>query len=187
MGKLTLLKIVSGLMFPHTGSIGTEGSVGALIEVMSGSTRAHRAENINIYGNLLGLGRKQVAERFDEIVAFAEIEEAIDRQVKFYSSGMKVRLGFSVAAFLEPQILIVDEVLAVGDSSFQQKCLDRMRHVIQSGTTLLLVSHDLATVGATATRASGSPTARCRPTGRSTRRSPATAVRSKRGPRRTQT
>ncbi len=152
-GKSTLLKIVSGLMFPHTGSIRTDGSVGALIEVMSGlHSELTGRENINIYGNLLGLNRKQVAERFDEIVAFAEIEDAIDRQVKFYSSGMKVRLGFSVAAFLEPQILIVDEVLAVGDSSFQQKCLDRMRHVIQSGTTLLLVSHDLATVGATASR-----------------------------------
>jgi ABC-type sulfate/molybdate transport systems ATPase subunit len=109
-------------------------------------------ENIAIYGNLLGFSRKQVMQRFDEIVAFAEIEDAVDRQVKFYSSGMKVRLGFAVAAFLEPSILIVDEVLAVGDSSFQQKCLDRMRHVLQSGTTLLLVSHDLAAVGATASR-----------------------------------
>jgi ABC-2 type transport system ATP-binding protein len=109
-GKSTLLKIVSGLMFPHTGSIRTDGSVGALIEVMSGlHSELTGRENINIYGNLLGLDRKQVAERFDEIVAFAEIEDAIDRQVKFYSSGMKVRLGFSVAAFLEPQILIVDE------------------------------------------------------------------------------
>jgi lipopolysaccharide transport system ATP-binding protein len=140
-------------MFPHTGSVHTEGQVGALIEVMSGiHSELTGRENISIYGNLLGLGRKQVAEKFDEIVAFAEIEDAIDRQVKFYSSGMKVRLGFAVAAFLEPKILIVDEVLAVGDSSFQQKCLERIRHVIQSGTTLLLVSHDLASVGAAATR-----------------------------------
>ena len=93
-----------------------------------------------------------MADRFDEIVDFAEIEDAIDRQVKFYSSGMKVRLGFAVAAFLEPAILIVDEVLAVGDSSFQQKCLERMRHVLASGTTLLLVSHDLAAVGASVSR-----------------------------------
>jgi lipopolysaccharide transport system ATP-binding protein len=140
-------------MFPHSGRVRTEGKVGAIIEVMSGiHSELTGRENINIYGNLLGLSRKQVAARFDEIVAFAEIEDAIDRQVKFYSSGMKVRLGFSVAAFLEPSILIVDEVLAVGDQSFQQKCLDRMRHVIQGGTTLLLVSHDLASVGATASR-----------------------------------
>ena len=152
-GKSTLLKIISGLMFPHTGQITTEGQVGALIEVMSGiHSELTGRENINIYGNLLGLGRKEVAAKFDEIVAFAEIEDAIDRQVKFYSSGMKVRLGFAVAAFLEPRILIVDEVLAVGDSSFQQKCLERIRQVIQSGTTLLLVSHDLASVGAAATR-----------------------------------
>ncbi len=152
-GKSTLLKIISGLMFPHSGSIRTEGQVGALIEVMSGiHSELTGRENINIYGNLLGLSRKQVAAKFDEIVTFAEIEDAIDRQVKFYSSGMKVRLGFAVAAFLEPQILIVDEVLAVGDSSFQQKCLERIRQVIQSGTTLLLVSHDLASVGAAATR-----------------------------------
>ncbi|HZJ26324.1 MAG TPA: ABC transporter ATP-binding protein [Acidimicrobiia bacterium] len=153
-GKSTLLKIVNGLMFPHSGRVQTHGKVGAIIEVMSGiHSELTGRENINIYGNLLGLSRKQVAARFDEIVAFAEIEDAIDRQVKFYSSGMKVRLGFSVAAFLEPSILIVDEVLAVGDQSFQQKCLDRMRQVIQGGTTLLLVSHDLASVGATANRA----------------------------------
>lgn len=153
-GKSTLLKIVNGLMFPHSGRVHTEGKVGAIIEVMSGiHSELTGRENINIYGNLLGLSRKQIAARFDEIVTFAEIEEAIDRQVKFYSSGMKVRLGFSVAAFLEPAILIVDEVLAVGDQSFQQKCLDRMRHVIQGGTTLLLVSHDLASVGATVNRA----------------------------------
>src|SRR6476469_5727315 len=109
-------------------------------------------ENVLIYGTLLGLGRKEVASRFDEIVAFAEVENAIDRQVKFYSSGMKMRIGFSIAAFLRPSILIVDEVLAVGDSSFQQKCLNRMREVTQSGTTLLLVSHDLAAVAATAKR-----------------------------------
>ncbi len=152
-GKSTLLKCVSGLMFPYAGSVSTEGQVGALIEVAAGiHSELTGRENIVTYGNLLGLGRKQVADRFDEIVDFAEIEDAIDRQVKFYSSGMKVRLGFAVAAFLEPAILIVDEVLAVGDSSFQQKCLERMRHVLNSGTTLLLVSHDLAAVGASVSR-----------------------------------
>jgi ABC-type polysaccharide/polyol phosphate transport system ATPase subunit len=152
-GKSTLLKIVSGLMFPHSGSVTTHGKVGALIEVTAGiHSELTGAENINIYGNLLGLSKKQLESKFDEIVAFAELEDAIDRQVKFYSSGMKVRLGFAVASFLEPEILIVDEVLAVGDSSFQQKCLDQMRRVIQGGTTLLLVSHDLAAVGGAATR-----------------------------------
>ena len=152
-GKSTLFKIIAGVMFPHTGRVETKGSVGALIEVMSGiHSELTGRENITIYANLLGLSRKQVEDKFDEIVEFAEIENAVDRQVKFYSSGMKVRLGFAIAAFLEPTILIVDEVLAVGDATFQQKCLDRIRQVIQNGTTLLLVSHDLATVGATTKR-----------------------------------
>ncbi len=152
-GKSTLLKIISGVMFPHSGRIATGGRVGALIEVMSGiHPELTGRENVMIYGMLLGLSRKQVASKLDEIIAFAELEDAVERQVKFYSSGMRMRLGFAVAAFLEPSILIVDEVLAVGDASFQQKCLDRMRDVVGSGTTLLLVSHDLAAVGATATR-----------------------------------
>jgi hypothetical protein len=93
-----------------------------------------------------------VAKRFDDIVAFAELSDAIDRQVKFYSSGMQMRLGFAVAAFLEPHVLLVDEVLAVGDAAFQQKCLDRMRHVLAHGTTLVFVSHDLEAVEATCSR-----------------------------------
>ena len=152
-GKSTLLKIISGVMFPHSGSVQTNGRIGALIEVMSGiSGELTGRENILVYATLLGLSRKQVADRFDQIVDFAEVESAIDRQVKFYSSGMKMRIGFSIAAFLEPSILVVDEVLAVGDASFQQKCLNRMREVTQSGTTLLLVSHDLAAVAATVQR-----------------------------------
>lgn len=152
-GKSTLLKIISGLMFPYAGAVRTSGQVGALIEVAAGiHNELTGRENVMIYGNLLGLSRKQVNARFDEIVEFAEVEQAVDRQVKYYSSGMKVRLGFAVAAFLEPAILIVDEVLAVGDSSFQQKCLERMREVLTGGTTLLLVSHDLASVGASVSR-----------------------------------
>src|ERR1700704_3324052 len=100
----------------------------------------------------MGLGRRRVAERFDEICAFSELEEAIDRQVKYYSSGMWMRLGFGVAAFLEPDILLVDEVLAVGDASFQQKCLDRMRQILSEGTTLVFVSHDLQSVEAVCNR-----------------------------------
>ncbi|MSO37761.1 MAG: ABC transporter ATP-binding protein, partial [Acidimicrobiia bacterium] len=114
-GKSTLLKIISGVMFPHSGHVETQGRIGALIEVMSGiHPDLTGRENVLVYGTLLGLGRKQISAKFDEIVAFAEIEDAVDRQVKFYSSGMKMRIGFAIAAFLEPSILIVDEVLAVG-------------------------------------------------------------------------
>jgi ABC-type polysaccharide/polyol phosphate transport system ATPase subunit len=152
-GKSTLLKIINRVMFPHSGSITTSGRMGALIEVVSGiHPDLSGRENTFVYGSLLGLSRREVARRFDEIVAFSELENAIDRKVKYYSSGMRMRIGFSIAAFLEPHILIVDEVLAVGDSSFQQKCLERMREVLQGGSTLILVSHDLAAVGAIASR-----------------------------------
>ena len=103
--------------------------------------------------SFMGLSRKQAAARFDEIVSFAELEDAIERQAKYYSMGMQARLGFGVAAFLEPSILLVDEVLAVGDAAFQQRCLDRMRHVLSQGTTLVFVSHDLSAVEATCARA----------------------------------
>lgn len=152
-GKSTLLKMINRVMFQHSGTITTSGRLGALIEVVSGiHADLTGRENTYIYGSLLGLSRKEITRKFDEIVAFAELEHAIDRKVKYYSSGMKMRIGFAIAAFLEPHILIVDEVLAVGDSSFQQKCLERMREVLQSGATLILVSHDLASVGAIATR-----------------------------------
>ena len=152
-GKSTLLKMISGVMFPHSGRISVGGRIGALLEVASGiHPDLTGRENVNIFGTLLGLTRTEIIEKFDEIVAFAELESAIDRQVKFYSSGMKTRLGFSIAAFLQPDVLVVDEVLAVGDQIFQQKCLDRMRVVLESGATLLLVSHDLASMGATASR-----------------------------------
>lgn len=152
-GKSTLLKIISGVMFPHSGTVQVGGRIGALLEVSSGiHPELTGRENVNIFGTLLGLGRSEITRKFDEIVAFAELENAIDRQVKFYSSGMKTRLGFSIAAFLEPHVLVVDEVLAVGDQIFQQKCLERMRIVLESGATLLLVSHDLASMSATANR-----------------------------------
>jgi ABC-2 type transport system ATP-binding protein len=110
-------------------------------------------ENVYFFGALLGLRPREIALHVDEIVAFAELEAAIDRQVKFYSSGMQMRLGFSVASFLDPAVLLVDEVLAVGDSAFQQRCLERMRDLLGAGTTLVFVSHDLAAVEATCSRA----------------------------------
>jgi ABC-type polysaccharide/polyol phosphate transport system ATPase subunit len=146
-GKSTLLKILCGVMYPHSGRIDVAGRVGALIEVRAGlHPELSGRENTHLYGTLLGLSRRQVAERFDEIVEFAQLEDAVDRQLKFYSSGMQMRLGFGVAAFLEPEVLLVDEVLAVGDATFQQRCIDRMRTVRNQGTTLVFVSHDLATV-----------------------------------------
>jgi ABC-type polysaccharide/polyol phosphate transport system ATPase subunit len=152
-GKSTLLKILTRVMYPYAGRVEVGGRVGALIEVAAGiHPDLSGRENVYLYGTLLGLRRSEVARRFDEIVAFAELEEAIDRQVKFYSSGMKMRLGFGVAAFLEPDVLLVDEVLSVGDATFQQKCLNRMRQVLSQGTTLVYVSHDLASVEATCTR-----------------------------------
>jgi ABC-type polysaccharide/polyol phosphate transport system ATPase subunit len=152
-GKSTLLKVLCRVMRPHSGSVEVSGRVGALIEVVAGiHPDLSGRENAFLYGTLLGLDRQAVASRFDEIVEFAELGDAIDRQVKFYSSGMKMRLGFSVAAFLEPDVLLVDEVLAVGDAAFQQKCLERMRLVLDQGTTLVFVSHDLAAMEATCTR-----------------------------------
>jgi ABC-type polysaccharide/polyol phosphate transport system ATPase subunit len=152
-GKTTLLKILSQVMYPFAGSVSVRGRVGALIEVRQGiHPDLTGRENVFITGSLLGLRRKEVAARFDEVIAFAELEDAIDRQVKFYSSGMQMRLGFAVAAFLEPDVLLVDEALAVGDAGFQQKCLERMRTVLAQGTTLVFVSHDFGAVEATCSR-----------------------------------
>jgi ABC-2 type transport system ATP-binding protein len=152
-GKSTLLKILTRVMFPYAGTLDVRGRVGALIEVRAGiHPDLTGRENVYLFGSLLGLTRREVASRFDAIVDFAELESAIDRQVKYYSSGMQMRLGFAVAAFLEPHILLVDEVLAVGDALFQQKCLDRIREVLQLGTTVVLVSHDLAAVSAVCSR-----------------------------------
>jgi ABC-type polysaccharide/polyol phosphate transport system ATPase subunit len=149
-GKSTLLKIICRVMYQTAGNLQLAGRVGALIEVRAGLTPLLTGrENIYMTGSIMGLKRAEVAARFDEIVEFAGLEAAVDRQVKYYSSGMQMRLGFSVAAHLKPDILLVDEVLAVGDASFQQRCLDQIRKVLHEGTTLLFVSHDLAAVEAT--------------------------------------
>lgn len=151
-GKSTLLKIVSRVMYQTAGRMELVGRVGALIEVRAGiAPLLTGRENIYLTGSIMGLKRREVTKRFDEIVAFAELDAAVDRQVKYYSSGMQMRLGFAVAAYLQPEILLVDEVLAVGDATFQQRCLDRIRQVLAEGTTLLFVSHDLAAVEATCT------------------------------------
>jgi ABC-2 type transport system ATP-binding protein len=152
-GKSTLLKILTRVMYPTAGSAQVGGRVGALIEVRAGvHPDLTGRENIFLYGSILGLRRSEIARRFDAIVDFAELADAVDRQLKFYSSGMAMRLGFAVAAFLQPDILLVDEVLAVGDAHFQQRCLDRMRAVLNEGTTLVFVSHDLASVESISSR-----------------------------------
>ncbi len=146
-GKTTLLKILTQVMYPTSGKVDLTGKVGALIELRGGMhPDLSGRENALLYGSLMGLGRKEVVRRFDDIVDFAQLAGAIDRQVKFFSSGMQMRLGFAIAAFMNPDVLLVDEVLAVGDAWFQQRCLDRIRDVLQQGTTLVLVSHDLASV-----------------------------------------
>ncbi|MFO0959083.1 MAG: ABC transporter ATP-binding protein [Isosphaeraceae bacterium] len=149
-GKSTLLKILSRITEPTTGEIDVHGRVASLLEVGTGfHPELTGRENVFLNGAILGMTRREVARKFDEIVAFAEVERFLDTPVKRYSSGMYVRLAFAVAAHLDPDILIVDEVLAVGDSAFQRKCLGKMKDVSQSGErTVLFVSHNLTTVRA---------------------------------------
>jgi lipopolysaccharide transport system ATP-binding protein len=153
-GKSTLLKVLSRITKPTTGRVALRGRVGSLLEVGTGfHPELTGRENIYLNGAILGMKRREIARKFDSIVAFAEIEQFLDTPVKRYSSGMYVRLAFAVAAHLEPEILIVDEVLAVGDMAFQRKCTGRMREVGQSGCTVLFVSHDMAAVESLCTRA----------------------------------
>lgn len=146
-GKSTLLKILARITEPTVGYIELFGRVGALLEVGTGfHPELTGRENIYLNGAILGMSRKEIDRKFDEIVAFAEIERFIDTPVKHYSSGMGLRLGFSVAAHLEPEILIVDEVLAVGDAAFQNKCIGKMKDVAEEGRTVLFVSHDMPSI-----------------------------------------
>jgi lipopolysaccharide transport system ATP-binding protein len=152
-GKSTLLKILSRITEPTTGRIGIRGRVASLLEVGTGfHPELSGRENIFLNGAILGMGKAEIRRKFDEIVAFSEIEKFLDTPVKRYSSGMYVRLAFAVAAHLEPEILVVDEVLAVGDMAFQKKCLGKMEEVGKSGRTVLFVSHHLATVERLCTR-----------------------------------
>src|SRR5215469_889204 len=146
-GKSTILKILSRIMKPTRGSVAVNGRLSALIEVAAGFHQDLTGrENIYLNGTILGMSKREIASKFDQIVAFSELEEFIDTPVKHYSSGMYARLGFSVASHVDPEVLIVDEVLSVGDYVFQKKCVERMREVIRSGTTVLFVSHNLKTI-----------------------------------------
>jgi lipopolysaccharide transport system ATP-binding protein len=141
-GKSTALKLISRITLPWSGTVRSRGRIASLIEVRSGiHPELTGRENIFLYGSILGLSRKDIRTRFDDIVEFAELGRFIDTPVKRYSSGMEVRLGFSVAIHLEPDVLLVDEVLAVGDEAFQRRCIERMDKLIHSGQTLLFVSH----------------------------------------------
>jgi lipopolysaccharide transport system ATP-binding protein len=146
-GKSTLLKILSRITEPTKGSIKIKGRVASLLEVGTGfHPELTGRENIFLNGAILGMGKEEIKRKFDEIVAFAEVEKFLDTPVKRYSSGMYVRLAFAVAAHLEPEILIVDEVLAVGDAAFQKKCLGKMEDVGKEGRTVIFVSHNMAAV-----------------------------------------
>src|SRR5277367_4813158 len=146
-GKSTLLKLLSRITEPTTGRIELEGRVSSLLEVGTGfHPELTGRENIFLNGAILGMSGVEIRKKFDEIVAFAEIEKFLDTPVKRYSSGMYMRLAFAVSAHLEPEILIVDEVLAVGDAAFQKKCLGKMGEVARGGRTVLFVSHNLSMV-----------------------------------------
>jgi len=153
-GKSTLLKILSRITKPTTGWAEIHGRVGSLLEVGTGfHSELTGSENIYLSGAILGMSKREIARKFDEIVDFAEVERFIDTPVKHYSSGMYLKLAFSVAAHLEPEILLVDEVLAVGDASFQKKSLGKMGQVSREGRTILFVSHNMAAVKALCSRA----------------------------------
>ncbi|MET1087864.1 MAG: ABC transporter ATP-binding protein [Arthrobacter sp.] len=146
-GKSTLLKHISGVMLPDTGTVRTRGKVAGLIEVGAGFHHdLSGRDNVYLNGAILGMTEAQINEQFDSIVEFAEIGEFIDTEVRFYSSGMYLRLAFSVAVHTDPEVFLVDEILAVGDEPFQRKCLDKIKELSAAGKTLVVVSHDLELV-----------------------------------------
>src|SRR3990170_2009931 len=146
-GKTTLLKVIAGILRPTTGRVVTRGRIAALLELGAGfPPELTGRENVYLNASFLGLSRKDTDRAYDDIVAFAEIEDFMDNQVKFYSSGMLVRLGFAVAVHVDPEVLLVDEVLAVGDEAFQAKCIARVREFQREGRTIVLVTHALDVV-----------------------------------------
>ena len=153
-GKSTLLKTICGVLQPTSGEIRLRGSLAALLELGAGfQHELSGRDNVYLYGSMLGFSRKMVDAIFDDVVAFSELEQFIDTQVKFYSSGMYVRLAFAVAVNVNPDILVVDEVLAVGDERFQAKCIDRIRHFQREGRSILFVTHQADQVRAICDRA----------------------------------
>lgn len=153
-GKSTLLKILSRITKPTSGTAELRGRVGSLLEVGTGfHNELSGRENVFLNGAILGMSRAEIEKNFDEIVAFAEVEKFLDTPVKHYSSGMYMRLAFSIAAHLEPEILILDEVLAVGDVDFQHKCLDKMQAIMREGRTILFVSHNMSAITRLCSRA----------------------------------
>ena len=143
-GKSTMLKLISGILTPYKGTVTVNGTIAPLIELGAGFDMELTArENIFLNGTLLGHSRKFMEEHFDEIVDFAELWDFLDVPLKNYSSGMQARIGFSIATMVRPDILIVDEILAVGDFKFQEKCKERMTQMLSAGTTLLMVSHSI--------------------------------------------
>lgn len=146
-GKSTLLKCLANIYYPNKGSITHFGRIAAMLEVGSGfHTELSGRENIFLNGSILGMARKEITAKFDEIVAFSGVEQFIDQPVKNYSSGMYVRLGFAIAINVDPDILVVDEVLAVGDADFQAKCFQKFKDFKKAGKTVILVSHSMPTV-----------------------------------------
>ena len=153
-GKSTLLKILSRIVKPTAGEVDIYGRLGSLLEIGTGfHPDLTGRENVYLNGAIIGMSRSETRRKFDEIVAFAEVEEFLDTPVKHYSSGMHMRLAFAVAAHFEPEILILDEVLAVGDAAFQQKCFHKMQEVIRGGRTIFFVSHDSSSVQRLCSRA----------------------------------
>ena len=143
-GKSTMLKLISGVIVPDRGNVMTRGRIAGLIEVGAGfHPDLSGRENIYLNAAILGMSKKEIDERYDDIVAFSEIEQFIDTEVKHYSSGMFLRLAFSVAIHTEVDVLLIDEILSVGDEPFQEKCLARIRELHDAGKTLVVVSHDL--------------------------------------------
>jgi len=146
-GKSTLLKILARIIKPSAGEVDIYGRVGSLLEVGTGfHPDLSGRENVFLNGTILGMKLPEIKRNFDEIVAFAEVSKFLDTPVKYYSSGMYLRLAFAIAAHLEPEILLLDEVLAVGDEAFQKKCLEKMRAVSQDGRTIFFVSHNMKAI-----------------------------------------
>jgi lipopolysaccharide transport system ATP-binding protein len=153
-GKSTALKLLGGILRPDRGNLGVKGRLSTLIELGAGfHPDLTGRENIFLNGTILGMKRAEIAKKFDQIVEFSELEDFIDTPVKRYSSGMYARLGFSVAAHVNPEVLVIDEVLSVGDYHFQQKCFDKMREFVKKGTSLIFVSHNMTAVSTLCNRA----------------------------------